>query len=732
MAEARRAGRGGQGRALGDGRRRAAPGGRVFSAMACLAVAGLAGPLVQESGAQLPTPPPPDSAAVAQLEALVVTADRARTAVGSSVAAVTRLDARRSLGTGLGLGELLRFVPGFSLVALDGNGLDPQPMVRGFYGGGEASYVAVLLDGRPLHDLQSGMMTWDLVAPVAIQAVEVVRGSSSALYGDAAVAGVVNLVSSATADRSASAELVTGADGLLRGGARVSTGLGERSFGAFVSGLRTDGSRAHSGREHGTLGVSVALRPEGEERLVATARSTWRRAELPGPLPESAMAVDRGASLAFYRFDESTERVHSLSLDGSTTLGSGPALSGTLTSELRRSSSTRTLPLAVDFADTKERELSTDRLSASAQVEWEGAEPEAARRLVVGVDASTGRIDSEHFTVVSGPESVYAASSGGRGPSDAAGGGRRHALAGFAQLELRPHAAVRVAAGARYDVLWDRFEPLRPSAGGPTDARHTALSPKAGVNVRWIDTDATTGTLYLSASRSFKAPTPDQLFDQRSFPLPFPPFSATTSNAELVPQHGTSVEVGAYQSVGRVGPVAGALTLAVYRMDMRDELDFDVAALRYVNIGESRHQGVEGGLSIYGPAGSDFTLGYALQDAKATAGANAGRALKAVPRHTLTASAGGSVVPRVWSGLVATRATGAWLDDESTVRQPGWTRVDARAVVSLGRASVHLEVRNLLDRAYSSTGFLDPGGSGTVFHYPAVPRTLTVGVTMGR
>ncbi len=86
----------------------------------------------------------------------------------------------------------------------------------------------------------------------------------------------------------------------------------------------------------------------------------------------------------------------------------------------------------------------------------------------------------------------------------------------------------------------------------------------------------------------------------------------------------------------------------------------------------------------------------------------------------------------MWSGLVATRATGAWLDDESTVRQPGWTRVDARAVVSLGRASVHLEVRNLLDRAYSSTGFLDPGGSGTVFHYPAVPRTLTVGVTMGR
>jgi len=30
--------------------------------------------------------------------------------------------------------------------------------------------------------------------------------------------------------------------------------------------------------------------------------------------------------------------------------------------------------------------------------------------------------------------------------------------------------------------------------------------------------------VFLNAGRSFKAPTPDQLFDQRSIPVPFEPY----------------------------------------------------------------------------------------------------------------------------------------------------------------------------------------------------------------
>ncbi|CAN5248954.1 hypothetical protein BH20GEM2_BH20GEM2_03030 [soil metagenome] len=42
-----------------------------------------------------------------------------------------------------------------------------------------------------------------------------------------------------------------------------------------------------------------------------------------------------------------------------------------------------------------------------------------------------------------------------------------------------------------------------------------------------------------------------------------------------------------------------------------------------------------------------------------------------------------------------------------------------------------LEVFNLLDREYSTTGFPDPAGSGVVYYDPAAGRTLQAGLSRG-
>ena len=48
------------------------------------------------------------------------------------------------------------------------------------------------------------------------------------------------------------------------------------------------------------------------------------------------------------------------------------------------------------------------------------------------------------------------------------------------------------------------------------------------------------GNVYATVSRSFKAPTLDQLYDLRNVPVPFPPFKIHTSNPDLRPQHGVN------------------------------------------------------------------------------------------------------------------------------------------------------------------------------------------------
>ena len=68
--------------------------------------------------------------------------------------------------------------------------------------------------------------------------------------------------------------------------------------------------------------------------------------------------------------------------------------------------------------------------------------------------------------------------------------------------------------GGRLDWVRDTYSPTLPTPSR-TSVTHRAFSPKVGLNFGYLDTDRQVGNIYLSASRSFKAPTLDQLFDQR-------------------------------------------------------------------------------------------------------------------------------------------------------------------------------------------------------------------------
>src|SRR5262245_27585475 len=83
------------------------------------------------------------------LGAVVVVAERSATPMNRSTAAVTRLTADDLAKLpNVSLADVLRSVPGFAVVNFDGLGRDPQLMVRGFYGAGEADYVVVIVDGE--------------------------------------------------------------------------------------------------------------------------------------------------------------------------------------------------------------------------------------------------------------------------------------------------------------------------------------------------------------------------------------------------------------------------------------------------------------------------------------------------------------------------------------------------------------------------------------------------------
>lgn len=673
-------------------------------------------------------PVPEDS--VLGLDPLVVTAARSSTPLASSIASVSVLSASQiARAPQVTLADALRQIPGFALVGFDGLGYDPQVMVRGFYGGGEVEYVVVLVDGKPLNDVQSGLVAWDAVPLVGIERVEVVRGGASALWGDAAIGGVINVITSRpAAPGTARWSLSGGSHGSWRGSAAAKARIFGRELAVFGGVEDVDGFRDGAERTTGRAGATLTLVSGPRGWIRVSGLTHWREFDEPGPLLGSALESDRTASDVFYRFDHTGDRHHRLGVEGERRLGARARLAASVTGELRDTEAVRTLALAPDFADTKERVLRTDRALGTVKLSIEDTGLLFADRVILGLDGSFATLDSKHYEVLTGDRGAYAAGSGERGALHAAGSGDRRAAAAFAQYTVLPVDAVRISIGARADWLDDTYDASAPEPER-LEASHSALSPRLGVNVQYLDAGTNAGHVYVTAGRSFKAPTLDQLFDQRRLPVPFPPFAISISNALLDPQHGRTVEAGIYHRASLLpGTLAGELSLSVYQMDMEDELDFDLETLRFVNIGRSRHRGIEAGLTLEGPRSSTAFLTYTQQSATSRVGENHGRQLKAIPRHFVSGGLSARLVGGLKASLVASHAREIFLDDANTLELPAYTRVDARVSRAIGGVRVFLDVRNLLGSEHSTTGFPDPSGSGAVYFHPAAGRTFDLGL----
>ncbi|MGH9204384.1 MAG: TonB-dependent receptor, partial [Vicinamibacterales bacterium] len=355
-----------------------------------------------------------------------------------------------------------------------------------------------MVDGKPVDQLHTGLVPWDALPPLsAIEAIEVVRGGTSALYGSTAIGAVINVITRRTANVRWDA-----------GAGSFGTWRLDGSLGGFAAGLdRTDGYRAHSERSAARARANVRL----ADGITLTGASYWRDYDEPGALLESLLEADRRASDSLFRFDQTRDHAHALTISGQR-----GALTASLGGELRRTDAVRTIVLAPGFGDTKKRVADNRRMAATLQFEQ--------RNFTAGVDASYGTLDSKYYEVVNGK----------RGDVDASGDGSRTTGAVFAQYIVQPTEALRFSLGSRLDWLDDTFESHAAS--------HTAFSPKLGANLL-ISSNT---HVYVTVSRSFKAPSLDQLFDQRSIPVPFPPFSITTSNHALDPQYGTNYEIGVY------------------------------------------------------------------------------------------------------------------------------------------------------------------------------------------
>jgi outer membrane cobalamin receptor len=595
--------------------------------------------------------------------------------------------------------EVTSFLPGFVVARPEFYAGHPIVSSRGFFGGGEADYVLLLIDGIRVGDVESGLVDWSTVPISSIRRVEASRGPAASLYGDASLGGVIQILT----DRQASSGQATLTGGSF-GSVIADATYGRHGPGAgfTVSGAarRTDGAFAHAAGNQ-IMGTGSTDGTMGGYTWHWSVAGDRRNRDDPGALTTTQLAVAPYASDPMFRFDTLNRNDFSTAF----TLRNASKIwqpQARVYISTRDEDLIRTIPIVPGFGDRRARTLATLALGGSI----EGEHTFSGNRPIIrfGVDFARERLDTSYRTVTD--EGVITT-------LDSTAAGHRLRAGTFVFSSWEPLSRLRVSGATRWDAVDD-------SGFGATPLPRRAWSPRAGVSLRLTDTGSY--ALVANVSRAFKAPTLDQLFD----PRPFPDFRGgtfTISNPNLVPQRATNVEVG----MSGAGRHVRWSALA-YRMTLEDQLHFDVRTFSYTNLGHSRHTGLEleaeGRWSHLRP-----TIAYTLSRVVELP---AQEQLQNIPQHLV--SAGAKVdFPRATSVLLRyTRAWGAFLDDRDLYPLDGRSTVDLRARRPIGRHAVFVDLLNVTGRVYGEYGFTLTDFQGRVvpYVYPGAPRAIRVGVTV--
>jgi outer membrane receptor protein involved in Fe transport len=510
-----------------------------------------------------PQAPAPPAHAVGPVSTTATRAERELIETPGNVSVIDRKTIERSGARSVP--ELLRRQSGLSVLDLTTNPAGTSIEARGFQNGGSAgSSLLVLVDGVRANEADNGITDWALLDLDRVERIEIVRGPTSALYGDNAVGGVIHII---TRPLPGPPTLrIGGAGGSYDGGrghALLTGSEGPATLALSAEGLTTDGYRDRAFFRRGDTQGSLAL--DLGERVAAGVAGGYHADErrFPGALFDFEIA-SLGRRAASPRTLEDGSEVDRWFVREWLTA----QLADGLTLELRSHFHERDDDVVITSLSfgTTSIDFSKQAVGGEAQLSLDRPLGPFASRLVAG-----GEFLRE--TTQRGILSAF-------GPFDT--DARRNVLAFFVQEELELCDDLLLSAGARFDQAWYRLE---IESGGTRAIDHPDFgipSPRAALTWRFAPALAA----WVAYARGFRLPN----YDENSPIETFDP-AAPILNPDLDAQESDSFEGGLKLESDRV-----SAALVGYHMRVHDELVFDPVTFLNQNFDRVDHTGVEASL----------------------------------------------------------------------------------------------------------------------------------------
>ena len=160
--------------------------------------------------------------------------------------------------------ELMGQMPGISLKSWQMGLESGKPALRAFNGEGYVSGVKLLIDGVPANTNSGNMRQLDMIFPMDIDYIEVVRGTNDPRYGLHSIGGNINVVTKQGGNYS-DARLSQGSWSTTDFQGVIGRETDEFSQNYFLAAYKSDGFRDHSGTEKYGGGAKWFYRPTGSD-----------------------------------------------------------------------------------------------------------------------------------------------------------------------------------------------------------------------------------------------------------------------------------------------------------------------------------------------------------------------------------------------------------------------------------------------------------------------------------
>lgn len=660
---------------------------------------------------------------------------------------------------------LEQIAPGVTINASQGNPHQPDISLRGFAASpvlGTPQGLSVFVDGVRVNEPFGDVVNWDLIAPGAIERLDLVQGSRPA-FGLNTLGGALAVTTRSGREHPGwRAEASAARPG--RRELSLEAGRAQEEMDAYltVRGADDDGWATHNASRLRQLFGKLGWSASADSALTASLTLADNTLEGTQTLPDAFLPDTRAA---YTHPDRNRNRLAFVVLNGHRAVSAGWRVDGNLYLRVLRtdnlSSNVADDPDAPGPASNERSSIDQRGHGLTVRATHEGRLGTRAHAFTLGLTAEANRAGYTRATQPAVFDGTRAAVGiGPFEPETDANTRQRHLslfvaenvnLAGDWWLDASARAqrsAVRIedASGSAPQLNGDhRFRRGLVSLG-------LAHAPREGPS------------LYAGYSEGLRVPTAIELAcADPAVPCKLP--NNFLADPPLDPILARTWELGAR---GRAGPVT-RWSLALYRTDLENDIQFisagqAVNAGTFRNVGRTRRQGLE--LSLETRWGAlATTLGYAFLDARyrtpfvvhapansaADADGNvavrAGDRLPDAPRHSLKLGFALDVGDRLRLGLRALHTSARFArgdEGNQDAHGPvaGYTvlHADARWEAAAG-LEFFLRVDNLTDRRYATVGvlgydaFTGPGHAYDGAHaVPALfrgygaPRTVTVGV----